>query len=142
VRVKKRSAGVVVVRKAEDAWLFLLLRAYRNWDFPKGLIDAGEDPLDAAVRETREETSITDLAFPWGTGWIDTEPYAGGKISRYYLAETTQSDLVLPICASLGRPEHHEYRWFGFEDARSRLSPRLIRVIEWARERMYHPAAP
>ena len=47
-------------------WLFLMLRAYRNWDFPKGLVESGEDPLAAARREVQEETLIEDLHFDWG----------------------------------------------------------------------------
>src|SRR5262245_26457123 len=49
------SAGVIVVRQADSGWLFLMLRAYRNWDFPKGLVESGEDPLAAARREVTEE---------------------------------------------------------------------------------------
>ena len=44
VRPPHLSAGVVVVRQAAAGWLFLMLRAYRNWDFPKGLVETGEDP--------------------------------------------------------------------------------------------------
>jgi 8-oxo-dGTP pyrophosphatase MutT (NUDIX family) len=132
MEIKKRSAGIVVVRKSSDDWLFLLLRAYRNWDFPKGLIEPEEDPLATAIRETREETSIEDLKFTWGTDYLETEPYAGGKVARYYLAQTTQADLVLPICPGLGRPEHHEYRWLNLDAARVLLTPRLSLVLEWA----------
>ena len=49
------SAGVIVVRRAPQGWLFLLLRAYRNWDFPKGLVEPGESPLATARRELGEE---------------------------------------------------------------------------------------
>jgi bis(5'-nucleosidyl)-tetraphosphatase len=135
-QVTKRSAGIVVVRKSGDDWLFLLLRAYRNWDFPKGLIESGEDPLDAAIRETREETSIEDLEFRWGTDYIETEPYAGGKVARYYLAHTAESPVVLPICSALGRPEHHEYRWLAVANARVLLVLRLARVLEWAKDKI------
>ena len=59
-----RSAGIVVVRRSDAGdWLCLLLRAFRDWDFPKGGIDAGESPLAAAIRETAEEASIASLAF-------------------------------------------------------------------------------
>src|SRR4030095_12761907 len=81
---RKRSAGILVVRRAPDGWRLLLLRAFRNWDFPKGRIEAGEDPLTAALRETREETELTDLVFAWGDVFRETEPYAGGKIARFY----------------------------------------------------------
>ena len=60
-------------------------------------------------------------------------PYAGGKIARYFLAETAQSDLRLPVSAELGRPEHHEWRWVSFEEAKALLPPRLASVLEWAR---------
>ena len=49
------SAGVVVVRNVKGSWLFLMLRAYRNWDFPKGVVEAAEQPLAAAIREVQEE---------------------------------------------------------------------------------------
>ena len=41
----KRSAGVVVVRPGDDGWRYLVLRAFRNWDFPKGLVESDEQPL-------------------------------------------------------------------------------------------------
>lgn len=39
---RKRSAGIVVLRRAPEGWRLLLLRAFRNWDLPKGRIEAGE----------------------------------------------------------------------------------------------------
>jgi len=62
---RRLSAGVVVVNVAGPAVQYLLLRAYRNWDFPKGLVEPGEQPLDAALREVREETTLENLAFDW-----------------------------------------------------------------------------
>ena len=104
------SAGVVVVRETDDGARLLLLRAYRNWDFPKGQVEAAEDPLAAAIRETREEAGIVDLEFVWGEDSIDTAPYARGKVARYFVARTRAERLTLPINRALGRAEHHEYR--------------------------------
>ena len=41
----KHAAGAVVVRPAGREWRYLVLRAYRNWDFPKGLVEPDEAPL-------------------------------------------------------------------------------------------------
>ena len=121
-----------MVRPRETGWQCLVLRAYRNWDFPKGLVDAGEEPLQAALREVREETSLSDLTLLWGDVWHETEPYAGGKVARYYVAESAHGSVILPVSAELGRPEHHEFRWLAFDDAAPLLVPRLQSVLRWA----------
>jgi 8-oxo-dGTP pyrophosphatase MutT (NUDIX family) len=130
---QRLSAGVVVVNLAGPEEQYLLLRAYGNWDFPKGLVEAGEEPLEAALREVREETTLENLVFDWGTGFMDTGPYNKGKISRYYLARSDVTKVYLPINPELGFPEHHEARWVGFDTALSMVSPRLLPVVQWAR---------
>lgn len=112
----------------------LVLRAWRHWDFPKGRIEPGETPLAAALRESLEEAALDELAFPWGEVYRDTTPYAGGKVSRYFVAETRRQDVVLPINPELGRAEHHEGRWLAFPAARALLVPRLQEILDWARE--------
>ena len=69
------SAGVVVVNLTNRKLHFLLLRAFRNWDFPKGMVEPGEAPIDAALRELLEETSIGEVSFDWGPMFIETGPY-------------------------------------------------------------------
>lgn len=128
------SAGIIPLRRAPDGWRILILRAYRNWDFPKGFIEAGETPLEAAKREAGEEADLHDLVFPPGAPYCDTAPYSGGKIARYYLAETRREDVSLPISPELGRAEHHEGRWVELDEAQRLLPPRLQPVLAWARE--------
>ena len=130
---KNLAAGAVIARQSGDGWLLLVLRAYRNWDFPKGMVEAGEEPFAAAKREVTEETGLTDLEFPRGEEHCDTLPYAGGKIARYFLAETTEENVRLPISEELGRPEHDEWRWVSFDEAEDLLPPRLAIVLDWVR---------
>ncbi len=125
------SCGVVVVRRDGERWLFLLLRAFGYWDFPKGIKEEGEEPLQAALREVKEETTIEDLEFKWGTGYRETGPYNRGKIARYYLAETRSSEIDLPVNPEIGRPEHDAYRWVAYGEARSMVAPRVIQVMDW-----------
>ena len=127
------SCGIVPVRHAPGGWKLLVLRAYQNWDFPKGIVEAGEDPLDAARRETEEETGLTDLDFVWGDDYKETAPYAGNKVARYYIAETHDEDITLPVSDELGRPEHHEWRWIACDEAEDLLPPRLAIVLDWVR---------
>jgi 8-oxo-dGTP pyrophosphatase MutT (NUDIX family) len=135
-RAPRLSAGVVVVRSGPTGWLFLLLRAYRNWDFPKGVVEPGEDPLAAARREVQEETLIEDLQFTWGGEYRETAPYSNNKIARYYLAETSTESVTLPVSPELGRPEHNEARWVDLAGALSLSSPRIAPIVRWAAEKL------
>jgi 8-oxo-dGTP pyrophosphatase MutT (NUDIX family) len=128
------SAGVVVVRDLRGSWRFLMLRAYRNWDFPKGLVESGEEPLQAARREVREETLIEALHFRWGALYRETAPYSHKKVARYYIAQTATEAVSLPVRPELGRAEHNEWRWVTFEQGLELCSPRLDPIIRWANE--------
>ena len=50
------SYGTIIVDKSNKS--ILCLRAYANWDFPKGQQDEGEEGISTAVRETKEETGL------------------------------------------------------------------------------------
>lgn len=135
-QIRVFSAGVAVLRRGDGQWRFLLLRAFQHWDFPKGQVERDERPLQAARREVMEETGITELHFHWGHSYIETGPYAQGKIARYYLAETTQIEVKLGISPQLGRAEHHEYRWVKLDEAFRLTSPRVHRVLDWIRQQL------
>ncbi len=126
------SAGVIIVRRFDDQYRYLLLRVRDYWDFPKGMVEPGEDPLTAAIRETEEETTLVDLDFRWGRTYIETEPYGKNKIARYYLAESKSGDVSLPVSAELGHPEHDEHLWLDYASAQSLLVPRVRAILDWA----------
>jgi 8-oxo-dGTP pyrophosphatase MutT (NUDIX family) len=130
------SAGVLVVRRGLGEWRFLMLRAYRNWDFPKGIVESGEEPLAAALREVAEETGLTDLELRWGTEYYETAPYGRNKVARYYLGETSSASVSLPVQPQLGRPEHHEWRWLRFAEALQLAPPRLQPILRRAAARL------
>ncbi len=132
--IRKRSFGIIPIAIERDGSpLFLILRAYAHWDFPKGGADAGETPLQAAQREMVEETGIREFTLAWGEVSMDTEIYASGKVVTYFPARVAKQEITLPVSAELGRPEHDEYRWVSFEEAHALLPPRLIPVLVWAR---------
>jgi len=130
------SAGIVPFKNTSVGRLFLILRAYHHWDFPKGRMERNENPFQAAIRELEEETSLHEVSFPYGYDFYETEPYSLGKIARYYLGEIKKGDVFLPISKELGRPEHHEYRWVDAEEARVLLPQRLQKVLDWVELQM------
>lgn len=133
-QIKRRSFGIVPVAFDTNGMpIFLLLRAYGKWDFPKGGADPEEGPLIAALREMREETGIQDAVFEWGQLSMDTTIYATDKIATYFVARVEKKKIVLPISAELGHPEHDEYCWASANEARTLLSARLIPILDWAK---------
>lgn len=130
------SAGIVPVLREGKAPRFLLLRVFKYWDFPKGLVEKDESPFLAAKRELEEETGIRDVKFPWGEEFLETEPYREGKVARYYVGEVFTNEVVFGINPGLGHAEHHEFRWVTAPEGAKLLVPRVARILEWAAERV------
>ena len=61
---RELSAGAVVVRRMRGRHWAALVRPRRDddrrqvWALPKGQLDAGETPLETAIREVAEETGL------------------------------------------------------------------------------------
>ncbi|MDH3393147.1 MAG: NUDIX domain-containing protein [Desulfobulbaceae bacterium] len=131
------SAGVIIVRFTNNTPLYLLLRVYGYWDFPKGLVDEGEEPLAGAIREVEEESTLTNLHFRWGHEYRETSPYRNGrKVARYYLAESATGKVSLPVSPELGHPEHDSFKWLTYEKAHPLLADRVKPALEWAHSKV------
>ena len=128
------SCGIVLARDTERGWATLMLRAYHHWDFPKGVREQGEEPIEAARREVHEETGVADLAFDWGERYFETGPYSRGKVARYYIARTETEAVQMGLSPETGEPEHHEWRWVTFDEAYDLGSPRVRQTVQWARQ--------
>ncbi|MDH3860828.1 MAG: NUDIX domain-containing protein [Gammaproteobacteria bacterium] len=131
---QRLSCGIVLARRSGPDWMTLMLRAYHHWDFPKGIREAGEEPLETAIREVGEETGITELSFDWGDRFFETGPYSRGKVARYFIAATNQEEVEMGISPETGEPEHHEWRWVSFDEAYDLGSPRVRQIVQWARQ--------
>src|SRR5918994_569216 len=67
------SAGGIVFRRTSDAppYYLLIKDSYDNWGFPKGHLENGESPAEAALRETAEETGLGRLVLEGPNRVID-----------------------------------------------------------------------
>ena len=134
VTYTKLSCGVVLARRTEQGWFTLLLRAFHHWDFPKGIREQGEEPIEAALREVHEDTGVDDVRFDWGDRYFETGPYSRGKVARYYIGKTDQETVRMGLSPVTGEPEHHEWRWVTFDEAYDLGSPRVRGIVQWARQ--------
>jgi 8-oxo-dGTP pyrophosphatase MutT (NUDIX family) len=116
------SAGGVVFRIDVGQPMYLLIRdSYNNWGFPKGHIEAGEQPEAAAVREVQEETGLADLSIRGRIDTIDWFFRFRGQliheVCHFYLMETSNATTS---------PQRAEgitaCRWTRFEEAQSLIS--------------------
>ena len=99
--IEETSAGIVLFRKEESKILFLLLHyPSGHWDFVKGKMEQGESTHQTAVRETKEETGITDITFVENfEEWIEYNfKYQGELVQKkvvFFLAETKTEEIKI-----------------------------------------------
>ncbi len=91
------AGGIVFRRLPEGGAHFLLIRdSYDNWGFPKGHLEDGETPAEAALRETREETGLEQLSVQGPIRIIDWHfRFRGRHIHKYchfFLLESPDGD--------------------------------------------------
>ena len=87
---------------------------YGTYSIPKGHVEEGEDLLEAAIRETREEIGLTidpkDLVYP-EPYFIDYKDKQGNLYKRVYYFVVNPSE---PIHQSSIVPDKNEIDWAGF----------------------------
>lgn len=123
------SAQILSCRRTEPEHL------RGGWEFAGGGVDEGETPLDAVVREIREELTVEiDVLHylqgpnPDGT-WILTE----NKVLHAHIS------VLKPEQEIILEPQHDAYEWLDLEDAETAVAwlppdiPILRSAIAWIR---------
>jgi len=121
------GAGIVVVRNFPDGLKVLALQKHDGvLDIPKGGIDENEFPLEAALRETEEEASITKLDFKWGLiNIVNSE-------LTCYVALTDQDPHIRKNPHS-GIIEHSAALWVDWNSILSNTETFLVPCLQWAK---------
>ena len=113
---EQKSAGIVLFRNDSDKNEFLLLNYPQgHWDFVKGKIEQNETSHETALRETKEETGITNIEFV--DGFEESVEYDFRfkkenihKKVIFFLAKTNEKNIKLSH-------EHNDYLWLEYNDA-------------------------
>jgi 8-oxo-dGTP pyrophosphatase MutT (NUDIX family) len=129
------SYGVIPLRKTKQGIECLLInqidyhkKGTDYWTFPKGTPEAGETPLQTAIRETREEVGILCDPIDDTFSYYDHYAFTVGqqlveKTVTYYIGVATGADAV---------PQQSEVRecvWLPLADARAKLTNDHARQI-------------
>lgn len=135
---ERTAAGFILACPQPAPPRYLLLRnaLHGTWGFPKGHSEKGESLMETALRETAEETGITDVGvvqdFEFSDSYEVNTPRRGAyrKTVTYFLA-------VTPSTAHVQSREHSESGWFDFDDALTRLKfPALKQALRQAKARL------
>jgi predicted NUDIX family NTP pyrophosphohydrolase len=141
------SAGILLFRQRNGATEVLLIKPggpfWRNkdagaWMIPKGMVEPGEAPAEAALREFEEETGtkLTAVPFP-----LATVRQSGGKIVEAFAvegdldpAEIQSNEFEVEWPPKSGKrqlfPEVVEARWMGFDQARIMMLPSQLPLLD------------
>jgi len=135
-----RSAGGVVASSSRV--LLIATQRGRRWQLPKGHIEEGETPEQAAVREVKEETGVTGRVLaplPGVEYWfVEKGPCRIHKKVDYFLLEYMSGD-----AKDFDAEEVSGTGWFSWEAGIARLTfENERRVVRRARELLDAVAEP
>lgn len=142
-----RSAGILLFRHGADRMEVLLIKPggpfWRSrdagaWMIPKGLVEPGEAPAEAALREFEEETGTRLAAVPFP---LATVRQSGGKQVDAFAVEGDLDPAAIrsnefecewpPRSGRLQRfPEVAEARWMTLAEARQLMLPSQLPLLD------------
>ena len=142
-----RSAGILLFRQRDGETQVLLIKPggpyWKNkdagaWMIPKGVIEAGEAPAEAALREFEEETGTHINAVPFPLASVRQ---AGGKVVEAFAVEgdldaaairSNAFQMEWPPRSGERRsfPEAAEARWMNFDQARELMLPSQLPLLD------------
>ena len=132
---RRLSCGVLILSEQREL-LLCHVTGQDHWDLPKGGAHPGESPLQAALRETREETGLQlDPGDLLDLGRLDYRPK---KDLHLFATLMPRLDLTGLRCesqfsqASAGArlPEMDAYAWFAFDQVVAACTAKMAAVLQ------------
>ena len=114
------SAGIILFNESENRKFLLLNYPSKHWDFVKGKMENGETTHETALRETKEETGISDVEFLDGFEeeieyYFRAENQNIHKKVIFFLGKTKTLDIILSH-------EHLDFIWLNYDNALNKIT--------------------
>lgn len=124
--------SIIAIRQG-GATLMVYAPYAKQWQFPGGLIDEGETPRAAALRELLEETNQVASAqflgvMHWDLGATQVAHQKGEVYGTLFLGELTEQREVI-----LQAGEASEWRWVPDSEPLDFLNPLTAKLVELVR---------
>jgi len=89
-----QQACAVPYRRRGDQLEFCLITSIRRgkWQFPKGIIDPGETPIETALKEAEEEAGLRGRVFEGPLGWYEYAKWGTTLVVTAFLMEVEAAD--------------------------------------------------
>lgn len=134
-RISGGGVEVLLIRPGGPFWSS---RGTGAWMIPKGMVELGEAPAEAALREFREEVGTELSAIPV---YLCRVRQAGGKLVDAFAVEgDIDATSIVSNCFELeyprgsGRvqsfPEVQEARWLALDEARQEILPSQLPILD------------
>jgi 8-oxo-dGTP pyrophosphatase MutT (NUDIX family) len=131
---RRLSCGILILTGQREL-LLCHVTGQDHWDLPKGGAHEGESPLQAALRETREETGLALAAEALrDLGRLDYRPKKdlhlfATLMPRFDLAGLRCESQFAQFATGRRLPEMDGYDWVRFEQIGERCTPKMAAVL-------------
>jgi len=116
--------GSAVVILDDDSNMLLLLRSAKThwmpkkWGLPGGKAEADETPIEAAIRETKEEANLNIQNLTY------LKDFSNKGVDLFYTADY-DGDVQIDF-------EHDDYEWVSRADVEQYdTTPRIVEIFDW-----------